>query len=132
MTTKPATRIKATAQSKARTAWGETIPDWILALAAEADLTSAKRASTRIGYSAATVSFVLSATYPGHLGAVEQAVRGALMAHTVACPLVGDLAADKCLINQRAPWSPHNPQRIAFFRACRGGCPHYRQGDSHG
>lgn len=119
---------KLSAAARARAAWGDDAPAWILALAAECDRTSQKAAAIRIQYSAATVSLVIANTYTGDLTKVEQAVRGAFMAATVACPVVGDLAADTCLNHQKAPWAPHNPQRIAFFRACRGGCPNSRIG----
>ncbi|CUW41104.1 putative transcriptional regulator [Magnetospirillum sp. XM-1] len=129
------TTDRATAIARARAAWGESIPAWVLALAEECDRTSAKRAATLVQYSPATVSYVLSNTYRGDLAKVEQVVRGRLMAATVACPLVGDLATDLCMRHQSAEWSPHNPQRIAFYRACRAGCPHSRidtGGQSHG
>lgn len=119
---------KLSAEARARVAWGDDLPAWILALAVECDRTSQKAAARRLGYSPATVSLVLANTYGGDLTKVEQAVRGAFMAATVACPVVGDLAADTCLNHQKAPWAPHNPQRIAFFRACRGGCANSRIG----
>jgi putative Ca2+/H+ antiporter (TMEM165/GDT1 family) len=118
----------ATAAGKVAAAWGDKSPAWVIALAAECDRTTAAATARRIGYSPALVSQVLACKYPGDLTAVEQAVSGALMAATVACPVVGELAADTCLAHQRAAWSPHNPQRIAFFRACRGGCANSRTG----
>lgn len=121
---------KIPAITKARTAWGEDVPDWVVALANECDRTSQNIAARRIDYSSAAVSQVINGKYSGDLKAVEQTVRGALMAVTVACPVLGELAADICLSHQKAPWSPHNPQRIAFFRACRDGCPHSRIGGS--
>jgi hypothetical protein len=121
------TRIPVGAASaRALTAWGDAAPDWVLALAAEADRGTARAAALSIGYSAATVSLVLANRYTGDLTAVEQVVRGRLMALTVPCPVVGDLAADTCLFHQRQPWAPHNPQRIQFYRACRSGCAHSR------
>lgn len=120
---------KISALARARAAWGETLPDWIEVLAREADRTSQNAAAARIRYSAATVSHVLKAAYKGDITAVEQAVRGVLMAATVNCPVVGDLATDLCLRHQRASWAPHNPQRIQFYRACRDGCPHSRLGE---
>lgn len=119
---------KILAVAKAQAAWGESLPDWVLALASECDRTSQNTASKRIDYSSAAVSQVINGKYNGDLRAVEQAVRGALMAAIVACPVVGDLAADTCLSHQKTPWAPHNPQRIAFWRACRSGCPHSRIG----
>ena len=119
---------KIPAVAKAQAAWGEAMPDWVLVLAQECDRTSQNAAAKRIDYSSAAVSQVINNCYKAPSTSIEQAVRGALMAAVVACPVVGDLAADTCLTHQKAPWAPHNPQRIAFWRACRGGCPHSRVG----
>lgn len=118
--------MSARAIDRAAIAWGDQAPDWVIALAEDCDRTSQRAAAQRIGYSAATVSLVISKTYTGDLTAVEQQVRGVLLRATVNCPVVGDLAADRCLTHQRTPWQPHNPQRIQFYRACRSGCPHSR------
>lgn len=120
--------MKTDTLDRATAAWGASVPTWVEALARACDESSQSKVARRIGYSAATLSYVLNARYSGDLGAVEQAVKGALMAETVACPLVGSLAADTCLNHQKAPWAPHNPQRIAFYRACRDGCPNSRSG----
>lgn len=128
------TNEPATALARARAAWGEACPDWIIGLAAECDRTSQAATARRIGKSGALVSQLLGNKYPADPTAIAQHIQGVLMAAMVDCPVVGDLAADACLAHQRSPWSPHNPQRIAFFRACRGGCPHSRiaGGTSHG
>ncbi|BAE49253.1 hypothetical protein [Paramagnetospirillum magneticum] len=128
MTVDVKTTAPATALGRARLAWGDDMPAWIEALARACDEASQKKVAARVGYSPATLSYVLNARYTGDLGAVEQAVKGALMAETVNCPVVGELACDACLVHQRAPWAPHNPQRIAFYRACRAGCPNSRIG----
>lgn len=119
---------KMTALARAKAAWGEAIPDWVTALAEACDRESQNAVAKRLDYSAAAVSTVIGNKYGGALTAVEQAVRGALMSATVACPVMGELPADACNSHQRAPWAPHNPQRIKFYRACRSGCPHSRLG----
>ena len=116
------------AVERAAASWGDTIPDWVLVLAEACDRTSQNAAAKKLGYSAAMVSTVIANKYGGGLIAVEQAVRGAFMSATVECPVVGELGADACNTHQRAPWAPHNPSRIAFFKACRNGCPHSRIG----
>jgi hypothetical protein len=116
---------RVSAVTRSALTWGE-VPDWIAALASACDKASQAKVAKRLGYSPATVSYVLQAKYPGDLAAVEQAVRGALMATNVDCPVVGELAADQCLAHQRAAYSAVNPQRIAFYRACRSGCPNSR------
>lgn len=125
------TTEKLSALAKAQAAWGDRLPDWVAALARECDRTSQNLAAKRVDYSSTAVSQVINGKYSGDLTAIEQAVRGVLMAATVECPVVGALASDACLNHQRAPWSPHNPQRIAFYRACRQGCPHSRLGGCH-
>jgi len=114
------------AVDRAIAAWGESLPDWLEALARACDRQSQNTVAKKIGYSGALVSQVLNAKYGGGLTAVEQAVRGAFMSATVDCPIVGELAADVCNSHQRSPWAPHNPTRIAFFKGCRNGCPHSR------
>lgn len=109
---------------RARTAWGETIPDWVAALAEEADRTSQGAAARRIGYSAGAVSMVLKAAYKGSLNAVEEAVRAALMGATVVCPTLGGMAKSQCLEwrGKSREFANTNPQRVAMFHACRA-CP---------
>jgi hypothetical protein len=112
------------ARSRAEAAWGADLPDWIGALAGACDATSQARVAATVGYSAAAISTVLRKCYPGDVGKVERAVRGALMNATVDCPVVGTLAHNECLAHQRAPFAATNVQRVALYRACRGGCPH--------
>lgn len=111
---------------KARTAWGDELPDWVHALATECSATSQKAAAGRIGYSPAVVNTVLARTYKGDLTAVQQAVEGALLSATVMCPVAGDIPSHVCLEYQRRPLVPTNSQRVRMFRACRSGCPHSR------
>lgn len=120
------------ALDRARSAWGEDIPAWVEALARECDATNQARAAKRIGYSTAVVSHVLRGSYTGALSAVERAVKGALMAVTVDCPVVGTLGTDQCQQNQRAPFSSGNPLRIQLYRACRNGCAHSRLSQATG
>jgi hypothetical protein len=119
---------RTSVSDRARAAWGGDIPDWVLALAKACDESSQSAVAKRIGKSGALVSTVLNKAYGAGLTAVEQVVRGALMSATVDCPAVGEMPADLCITHQRETWSPHNPQRIALYRACRAGCPHSRLG----
>ena len=107
-------------------AWAPTPADWLVALAEACDQETQGKAARRIGYSAATVSFVLNGRYTGDLKAVEAAVRDALMRGTLACPLLGEILGEACRHNQALPYSATNPQRVALFRACRNGCVHSR------
>ena len=106
-----------------RQAQGE---DWLEVLRAECAATNQARVARRNGYTPGVVSGVLKRTYKGDLKAIEQAVRGALMSATVNCPVLGDLPADRCLKIQKQPLAATTPQRVALWKACRGGCPHSR------
>ena len=46
------------------------------------------------------------------------------MQFTVNCPVVGEIAKDRCLNHQAAPFASTNPQRVSLYKACRGGCSH--------
>lgn len=117
--------------AKAATAWAPDLPDWVEELARLADLRGLKGAEKAIGYSASTLSQVISNSYPGDTARVAEKVRGALMGVTVDCPVLGDIGRDRCLNHQKAPRAATNSTRMRLYRACRGGCPHARlQGDA--
>lgn len=126
---RPATQkgAKRTAVATARAAWGPLggCPDWLTALAEECDRASQRAVAQRIGYSAGAVNQVLAAKYKAPTDNIEQAVRGAYLAAVVDCPVLGELAADRCLELQKAPWLS-SPLRIRLFKACRAGCVHSR------
>ena len=79
----------------------------------------------RLKYSQAVISGVIKGTYRGALSRVEDRVRGAFLAETVACPVVGEITKDVCAEHQGRPFANTNPQRVALYRACRG-CEHGR------
>jgi len=108
---------------RTRAAWGESLPDWIEVLATACDRESQKAISRKLGYSAATISYVLANKYPGDLKTVEQTVRGHLMSATVECPVIGVMSTSSCVEQQKAEWSS---RRAMLHAACRAGCPHSR------
>jgi hypothetical protein len=112
--------------AKARAAWGDALPDWVLALAEEVNATMGRTAAKRIGLSPALVSYVISNNYPGDMERVEQKVRGALMGLVVACPVLGEIGRDRCLDEQKKNFAGTSSIRARLFKACRGGCPHSR------
>lgn len=118
---------KKNAVEAARAAWEPFggCPEWIIALAEECDRTSQRQVAQRVGYSAGAVNQVLAAKYKAPLRNIQKAVRGAFLSATVLCPVVGELAADRCLDQQKKPWSS-SPLRLRMFKACRSGCPHSR------
>ena len=112
-----------TALERARAAWGEAMPEWIVALAKACDATTQSRAAEAIGYSPAAVSQVLKRAYAGGLDRIEQAVRGAFMAAEVDCPGQGRaIPTNECTTWQRKGYDGSNHCAVAMFRACRS-CP---------
>lgn len=125
------TAKKAENVEKALAAWGD-LPDWVLALAEACDAETQTAAGRRIDYSGSAVSQILSNTYRGDMPRVEIAVRGALMAETVSCPLLGDIARNVCLNWQRRPFSTASANAVRMYQACRSSCPHSRINQNSG
>lgn len=112
----------------ARRCWPD-LPDWVEALAEACRATSQSRVADRIGRSPALVSQVLRRKYAGDLRAVEDLVRGALMAGTVDCPALGRLPTHECrgwMAKARA-FGNTNALRVQMYRACQA-CPRFRTG----
>lgn len=112
--------------ANAREAYGEALPEWVEALAIEANRTTGAAAGRRIGYSGSVVTSVCKATYAGDIGAVEAKVRGALMGATLECPVLGEIGRDRCLDEQKKRHVATSAVRTALFHACRSGCQHSR------
>lgn len=111
--------------AKAAEAYGAPLPDWIRELAAIADQDGLAGAERRIGYSRSAISTVLAGKYRGDLARVEQMVRGALMAETVDCPILGEIGRDRCLNEQKEPFRATSRHRAQLFHACKT-CPNRR------
>lgn len=111
--------------AKARLAWPDT-PAWVERLAAEANRTSVTAVAKRIGYSVGAISQAIAAKYPGDIGKIETAVRGALMGETVICPVLDEIGRDWCLVQQGMPRTGASAIRERVYHACRSGCPHSR------
>ncbi|MBC7168709.1 hypothetical protein [Phenylobacterium sp.] len=113
-------------ETKARTAWGEELPDWVLVLAQEADRTSQGKAAAKVGYSPATVSYVLGNRYTGDLGAVSAKVEAALMNGKITCPEMGEMSLAQCLEwrDRAGTFAPTSSLRRVMFEACNA-CPHH-------
>lgn len=111
--------------AKATAAWGEP-PDWILVLAEEASRSTAKAVAERLGYSTSVVTTAIVRAYRGNMERLEQLVRGAFMSLKVDCPVLGELARDRCLQEQAEPFRASSAMRAQLFHACTipGRCPH--------
>ncbi len=107
-------------------AWGALPPDWIMALAEDANRTSGTEAAQRIGYSSAVVTSVINNNYRGAMKTVEARVRGALLAEEVDCPIIGAIRRDRCMDEQKKSHIGSSAQRTRLYHACRSGCAHSR------
>jgi hypothetical protein len=110
--------------SIAQAAWGEDLPDWVLALANACAASSQNRVALDLERSPSLVSNVLRRKYPGDMAAVEERVRGVYMHAVVACPVLGDLSTDQCQVWRKRSHSlqGHNTRRVQMFKACNR-CP---------
>ena len=102
---------------------------WVAALAEACRQTSQSQVARQLGRSASLVNQVLQAKYGGNLRAVEDLVRGALMAATVDCPALGRLPSHECRgwMGKAKASGSTNALRVRMYRACRA-CPRYRNG----
>jgi hypothetical protein len=105
----------------ARAAWGDALPDWVAALAREADATSQKRVADLLGLSDSAINTVLRNKYPASTDRIAATVRGRLMKATVACPVLGDLDTDLCQEWQKKAerFYDTGQLRVRMYRACR-------------
>jgi len=124
------TAIGGRAMARARTAWGEAMPDAVRALADACDAESQARVAARVlrrdgrgSYSAAVINQVLGRAYPGDMDAVLAAVTAALIPDQVPCPGLGEaIGAADCWDWQtkaRSPAVATSSHRMRMRRACR-------------
>lgn len=102
--------------------------DWIDVLRDACEQQGQPAIAKQIGYSPGAICSVLKGTYKADTSRIQQAVEGALMQHTVECPLLGDLPRDACVRNQRANKSgirTTNPMHVQLSRMCPT-CTHRR------
>lgn len=103
-------------------------PDWLLILAETCDRRGQRKTAALLGVSPTLVNFAVNKTRAVHkLGYLEDKVRQRLMVTEIACPALGGISLDQCLQEQVAPFSAANPLRVQLYRACRNGCPHYKE-----
>lgn len=111
---------------KAKIAWGDDAPEWIVILAEACNRSSQSAVAKDLGYSGSAISLVIGNSYNGDLGRIEQMVRGALMAETIICPIMGEMSRDVCQSWQKKPFGTASSHRVRMYTACRSGCPNSR------
>lgn len=109
--------------------WGTTPPVWVTRLAEVCNQSSQSEVAKKLPYTSSVISTVLHNSYKGDLSAVEAAVKGLLMAETVGCPVLGEIASHDCLAHQRKArhFVASSSIRVQLHRACRT-CIHSRLG----
>ena len=100
---------------------------WMEALKKACDETSQAEVARTLGRSPAQINQVIKGTYNADLTRIEEAVRGAFMHETVACPVLGELEKHRCQEEQKKTFIGTSPLRIQIYRACRT-CPHFKRG----
>ena len=114
--------------AKARAAWGEDAPEWVIALAEACNRETQAAVARKLGYSSSTISQVLSNNYQlGDMIRMEAVVRGAMMSETVLCPVMGtEIGRDVCSGWQKRPFSTASANAVRMYQGCRSACPHSR------
>ena len=111
---------------KAATAWGATMPDWIRALAESCDNSSLRKTAAKLRASPAIVSLAIN-NQREKLEWIKGKVEAILMVTIITCPVLGVMGINGCLREQAKPFSSANPLRVQLYRACRNGCPYYKE-----
>lgn len=96
--------------------------DWLAVLDSECKRRTQRAVADDLGVSPAMINTCLKGTYTGNVARLKRLVEGRYMRKTVICPVLGEIATDKCLWHQEREFAATNPQRILLYRACRSGC----------
>jgi hypothetical protein len=105
---------------RARAAWGEDAPAWVMSLARECAASSQNKVAGLMGWSGSAISQVLKRQYPGDLNAVEDSFQGAFEGAVIDCPATGTMPTNECRSwrEKSRQLSSHNPERVKMYRAC--------------
>ncbi len=123
---------RPTYAAKARTAWGDAIPDWVETLAAKLDQLGMPEVVRATGYKQSALSAVVSRTYKARTTTIEQAVRGAYLGLIVTCPTQGQIGREACLRTQsikRRPINSFEADQQVACRACQNFVNHAQGGN---
>lgn len=113
---------------KATRAWGPlgTMPDWVYALADACDNASVRKVAVKLDASPAIISLAIN-NQRENLEFIKERVENTLMASIVSCPILGVMGKTDCLQEQVKPFLPASPLRSRIYRACRSGCPNFKE-----
>lgn len=109
---------------KARLAWGDALPDWVEAIAEEANKSTQAKVAKKLGVSDGQVSQVIANKYPGNLEKISTMARSLFLSKTVACPAIGVLPIHTCEDwSRKAPTLKANNKLNTIMRRACGRCP---------
>lgn len=100
--------------------------DWLNELQRQCLKSTQSHVARRLKVSTTVINQVLKNKYPSPTDRVQALVEGAYLHRTVNCPVLGEIPADKCELQQQKPFAAINPIRVQLYKACRGDCPHSR------
>lgn len=108
----------------ARDAWGAGLPEWVADLARECEATSQNKVAAAMGYSAALISQLLRAKYPGDLDAVREIFVSVYQQELIDCPMIGGMPAQDCREwrDKAKAYVDTSNFRVRMYRACNA-CP---------
>lgn len=104
---------------KAQDGWRGEPPEWVLVLAGACDARSQNAVAAELNVNAAYLSYAIRNQSPRYHGMTEAAVRARMMGETLPCPVLGDIALDRCRALRRDRSRPMGPVQ----RQLRATCP---------
>lgn len=97
---------------------------WLDALREQCQGRQIAEVASELGYSRGAISMALHGKYPGDTRHIQAAVERVYPGSTVNCPVLGELARDKCLFHQSRPFGATSGVRVQLYRSCKT-CPHH-------
>lgn len=105
--------------SKARTAWGAELPDWVAALATACDRSNQRAVGDQLGRSSGYVSRIINHNYAGSYEEAEQLVRSRLNGERIRCPVWdSEILLSACRRYRRYRGIAHNQMLRTYAAAC--------------
>lgn len=113
------------AVQRTEAAWGHDMPHWVAALAKACDAHSLRKVAGMLKVSPALISLTLRRKSKGE-ELLQGRVNNRLLVSMIVCPVLGLLDATSCIYEQKQELKTTNTQRIQLFKACHGGCLHFK------
>ena len=112
---------RGSCEARAEAVWGQA-PGWVLARARACDRSTQAQVAADLGVAQSYVSWALRGEMFQYHGRVETAVRARLLGETAECPILGEIALDRCGDLRRRTGRALGPIEKALREACPS-CP---------